>query len=511
MAPWTQAHNWQSGGVSSLYRDNSGVLWVGTYDRGLVRIDRDLTTSFTSKEGLPGNAVYQIIDDNQGFLWLGTRNGLVRLRKDELSEFAAGRIKYITLTRFDDTDGLATAECSNLGQPGSFKTDDGVLWLSTVGGMAIVNPRNVPLQTHPPEVLIEEELLDQRLASPLHGLLRVIPRYANLEIQYTALSPYKPDQIRFSYQLVGLDPDWVDAGTRRTAYYSHLPPGKYTFRVIAANSGGVWNRTGRQLQIFVPPPFYFTWWFNSVIVLTTAAVAVLAWHYRIGQVKRAHALQQAFSRQLIASQELERKRIAAELHDSLGQRLVVIKNLAAISLDSHNGGGAPDRNIEEIVSEASQGLSEVKEISYNLRPYQLDRIGLTKAIEAIARTAATASPIVINATIANIDDIFPKDTQINFYRMVQEGVNNVIKHSGARQASITVKREPDRILLTIGDDGKGFSPVQSSADLQRGGFGLVGIAERAELLGGTADIQSGPGLGTTIRVEIKLKDIPHGR
>jgi signal transduction histidine kinase len=142
---------------------------------------------------------------------------------------------------------------------------------------------------------------------------------------------------------------------------------------------------------------------------------------------------------LIASQERERKRIAAELHDSLGQRLVVIKNLATISLNSRSGDGEPDRTVEEIVSEASQGLSEVKEISYNLRPYQLDRMGLTNAIEALARTGATASAIAFTATIDNIDDIFPKDTQINFYRMVQEGLNNMLKHSGAKQASLTVR------------------------------------------------------------------------
>jgi ligand-binding sensor domain-containing protein len=290
ITPWAKPHNWRSGGVTSLYRDNAHVLWVGTYDRGFVRIARDVPTSFTTKQGLPGNAVYQILEDNEGFLWLGTRSGLVRLRKDELNEFATGQLKYITLTRFDDTDGLAHAACVTLGQPGSFKTDDGTLWFSTVGGIAIVNPKSVPVQSHPPDVLIEEELLDQRLASARNGLLKVTPRQANLEIRYTALSSYKPEQIRFSYQLLGLDRDWVDASTRRTAYYSRLPAGEYDFRVIAGNSGGVWNRTGRQLHIVVPPPFYLTWWSTSLLSLTMAALAVVLWRYRTGQLKRAHAV-----------------------------------------------------------------------------------------------------------------------------------------------------------------------------------------------------------------------------
>ena len=215
---------------------------------------------------------------------------------------------------------------------------------------------------------------------------------------------------------------------------------------------------------------------------------------------------------MIASQESERKRIAAELHDSLGQRLVIIKNLAAIFLNSRDGQRSPaDGNVEEIVNEASEALGEVKEISYNLRPYQLDRIGLTKAIQAITRTAAAASPIIFKSAIDDIDDIFPKVTQINFYRMVQEGVNNIIKHSEASEASVMVHREQHRIVLTISDDGKGFQTTHSGADLRHTGFGLVGIVERAQLLGGAAVVQSEPGLGTSIRIEIKLKDIPNGR
>ncbi len=512
ITPWAETHHWQSGAVASLYEDVNNILWVGTDDRGLVRIADDAPAYFTTNQGLPGNTIYQILDDDLGFLWLGTKNGLVRLRKDELSEFAAGRLKHVTSTRYGETDGVVHPNCAVLGQPGGYKANDGTLWFSTVGGIAIVNPKSLPIQSNPPDVLIEEALLDQRPASPQNGVLSVMSRQANLEIHYTALSGYKPEQISFRYKLVGLDGDWVDAGTRRTAYYSHLPSGNYDFRVIAGNSNGVWNRLGAQLHVFVPAPFYLRGWFVTLMALTTVGLLIVVWQYRMGQIKRAHAAQQAFSRQLIASQESERKRIAAELHDSLGQRLVIIKNLAAIFLNSRDGQrGRADGNVEEIVSEASEALGEVKEISYNLRPYQLDRIGLTKAIQAITRTAAAASPIVFSSAIDDIDDIFPKLTQINFYRMVQEGVNNIIKHSEASAASVMVHREQHRIVLTMNDDGKGFQTTHPGEDLRRTGFGLVGIVERAELLGGAAVVQSEPGLGTSIRIEIKLKDIPNGR
>ena len=211
-----------------------------------------------------------------------------------------------------------------------------------------------------------------------------------------------------------MDRHWVDAGTRRTAYYPQLPPGSYTFKVVADNGYGVWNMEGRSLSVIVLPPFYQTWWFVTLASLTVAGLMALIWRQRVSQLHRAHAAQQAFSRQLIASQENERKRIAAELHDSLGQRLVIIKNLALILLNGSAADGAREQ-IDEISTEASQAIGEVKEISYNLRPHQLDRLGLTKALEALVKKAASASPIAFTSEIDDIDDVFPKQAEINFY------------------------------------------------------------------------------------------------
>ena len=224
-------------------------------------------------------------------------------------------------------------------------------------------------------------------------------------------------------------------------------------------------------------------------------------------MQRAHAAQQAFSRQLIASQESERKRIAAELHDSLGQRLVIIKNLALILLNRPTPDGSREQ-IDEISAEASQALGEVKEISYNLRPHQLDRLGLTKAVEALVKSAASASPVAFTSEIDDIDGVFPQEDEINFYRVAQESVNNVIKHSAATEARVTVRRDDGRIALTVRDNGKGFVPEMIQPDPLAGGFGLVGISERATLLGGHATIQSAPGRGTTIDISIDLRRVP---
>ena len=229
--------------------------------------------------------------------------------------------------------------------------------------------------------------------------MKIPPGKENLEIEYTALSFIHSEQIRFRYKLEGLDSNWIDAGSRRTAYYSHLPPGTYAFHVIADNSDGVWNNAGQKLTITVQAPFYRTWWFMALEALAVAALIDSGCSLSYIAAQRAQAMQKAFSQQLIASQENERQRIASELHDSLGQRLVVINNLALFSMRAKNKGaeaGEEPSAMEEISAETALAMQETREISYNLRPFQLDRLGLTKAMEGMARTVSSASGIRIS-------------------------------------------------------------------------------------------------------------------
>jgi signal transduction histidine kinase len=399
---------------------------------------------------------------------------------------------------------MKSSEGEGNAQPAGWKAADGKLWFPTIKGVAVLDPS--PVNTLPAPVVIQGVTVD-RAAQPATHRVEIKPGQQNLEIYYAGLAFSRPEQVKFKYQLLNFDRDWIDAGTRRTAYYPQLPAGSYTFKVVADNGDGVWNMEGQTLSVIVLPPFYQTWWFVTLVSLTVAGMMALIWRLRVSQLQRAHAAQQAFSRQLIASQENERKRIAAELHDSLGQRLVIIKNLALILLNGSATDGAREQ-IDEISSEASQAIGEVKEISYNLRPHQLDRLGLTKALEALVKKAASASPIVFTSEIDDIDDVFPKPAEINFYRVAQESVSNVVKHSAATEASVVVRREDGRIALTVRDNGKGFVPETTQPDPAAAGFGLVGISERVTLLGGHATIQSAPGRGTTIGISIDLRHMP---
>jgi signal transduction histidine kinase/ligand-binding sensor domain-containing protein len=506
LASWTERDGLASNTVRALYEDRDGSLWIGSYDGGLTRFKDGRFTRYTMKDGLFNDGVFQILEDPRGNFWISCNRGIYRVNKHELNEFAEGRRSSITSVAYGRSDGMLNPECNGGRWPAGIKARDGKLWFPTQDGVAVIDPEAIPLNTQPPPVVIESFLLDRAPVAPLSAdrPVRIAPGWENFEIEYTALSFINSERIRFKYKMEGLDQEWTEAGTRRTAYYSYIPPGQYVFRVIAANSDGVWNTEGQSLRVNVLPPFYRTWWFITLSAIGVGWLLVFSWRRRVAQFKREKAAQHKFSQQLIASQEAERKRIASELHDSLGQRLVVIKNLALMVLNSPSENGEAREQIEEISAEASQAIGEVQEISHNLRPYQLDRIGLTKAIEAIVRTARSASEIVFKAEIDDIDGVFPKDLEINFYRVVQEGVNNILKHSQATEAGVTIRRDPGGLRLTIHDNGKGFTPGAAKPDSPRAGLGLIGVSERAQLLGGKPVIHSAPGQGTVISVKIAL-------
>jgi signal transduction histidine kinase/ligand-binding sensor domain-containing protein len=512
---WTEADGLPSNSIRSLYEDRDGVLWIGTYDGGLGRFQSGRFTRYTVREGLFNNGVFQILEDSHGYLWMTCNRGIYRVLKAELNECALGRRQAISSIAYGKSQGMRNAECNGGLSPAGIRAGDGKLWFPTQDGVAVIDPERVTFNFRPPPIAIESISVDGEPAE-LGKPVRIPPGGQNLEIQYTALSLLDSDQIKFKYKMETLDRDWAEAGTRRTAYYPHLPPGEYVFKVIAANSDGVWNTEGKSVPVLVLPPFYRTWWFLTLLFAPAGGAVALGWQYRVSQFKRAQAVQHAFTRQLISSQESERKRIAAELHDSLGQRLVVIKNLALISLDngSLNNGtldAGTRHQMEEISAEATHALAEVREISYNLRPYQLDRIGLTKAIEALVKKASRASTITFTAEIDDMDDILPKDSEIDFYRVVQECINNVLKHSKATVAGVVVRRGAAALLLTVRDNGKGFTSGAAGGNPATGGFGLIGISERAQLLGGKPVVHSAPGQGTTISIEIPLPQDNHGK
>jgi signal transduction histidine kinase len=228
--------------------------------------------------------------------------------------------------------------------------------------------------------------------------------------------------------------------------------------------------------------------------------------YRVRQLQARAAEQETFARQLIASQEHERGRIAAELHDGLSQSLVIIKNRAMLSLldpDDH------DRALEQLheIAEASTGaIDEVREIVYDLRPIQLDRLGLTRSIEDVLNKVTKTHGLALSKHLDEVDGLFTKEFENSLYRIVQESLHNIVKHAAATSIEFELRKSAQQVELLIRDNGKGFSlDAMKQEPRPKGGFGLLGLVERAKLLGGQARIDSTPGVGTTVLVLVPLE------
>jgi signal transduction histidine kinase/ligand-binding sensor domain-containing protein len=503
---WTLDNGLPADTIRSLYEDAEGVLWIGTYDGGLGRFSNGKFARITEAQGLFDDGVFQILEDARGNLWMSSNHGIYSAAKRQLNDFAEGKTRSINSIAYGRQDGMRNVECNGGLWPAGIRAHDGTLWFPTQDGVAIVDPEKLPSAPKPPPVMIESCRIDQQPVGRERPV-RVEPGYGNLEIQYTAPSFVNSERIRFRYQLIGLDRDWIPAETRRTAYYPHLPPGSYTFRVTAAHSDGAWNDAAVDLGIVVLPAFYQTWWFEALLFAAAIGTISLVWQYRIHQLRREAIAQHNFARQLIDSQENERKRIASELHDSLGQRLVIIKNRALMLLQPRGGAppptGSHKEQLEEISSQTSEAVREVREITYDLRPYRLDRLGLTATLRAMIEGASGRSP-AFTCEIDEIDGLLDGPEEISLYRIVQECVNNILKHSQAAEASVRVRRNDPGLELIVHDNGHGFA-LKAGKNDPRGGFGLTGIAERAQLLGGKATIHSAPGQGTTVTVEIPSK------
>jgi signal transduction histidine kinase/ligand-binding sensor domain-containing protein len=503
---WTEADGLPSNNIRSIMEDRSGDIWVGTYDGGIGWLRNGKWVVFNKNNGLHDNGAFQILEDDQEHFWISSNSGIYRVSRAELQAVADGRESRVISVAFGLADGMSSAECNGGVWPAGARDDRGLLWFPTQKGVAVVDPTSVVAVKTPPRVEIESASIEDKPQPEVdHVVLR--PRQTDLEIEYTALSYTRPEQISFRFKLDGLDKGWQEVGPRRTAYYSHLPPGDYVFRVAARNGDSVVSVHDSTMLITVVPPFYRRWWFAALILLVVLTILWALLHYRIGQLKKEKAAQQAFSRELIASQESERRRIAAELHDSLGQRLIIINNLALFLLRPKAKAGNEEerlQTIEEIKSEATQAIEETRAISYALRPFQLDRLGLKRAIQALAKTVTRASQIEIATDVDDIDDAFDEDLRINFYRIVQEGLNNVVKHSGATHANVVVKRMKSAVVLTVSDNGRGLPSEPRSASAGPSGFGLTGMRERAMLLNGTMQIKSEPGVGTFLTMEFPV-------
>jgi signal transduction histidine kinase/ligand-binding sensor domain-containing protein len=521
--------------IWSILEDSDGAIWVGTQRHGLNRLDPRtgknirMMSDPAKPNSIRTNSVYALHEYPPGMLWIATTGGLGRLdiksgamvtytKKDGLAGNGVGTIlhdsrgrlwlsiKYLTVfdprtkkfKNFDESDGI---QCGEINQESACIGKGGWMYFGGSNGYVSFHPDSIYDNTYiPPIVLTNFRVFEDSREFPRDSATGIVLSYEEnyFSFEFAALSFTAPEKNMYRYKLEGYDNNWIAAGTRRYAAYAHVDPGVYVFRVLGSNNDGVWNMAGASVALRIVPPYWKTSWFRlSVLFVALFAVASVL-HRRFEFLRRRAREQQELSQRLLESQENERKRIGASLHDSLGQDLLVIKNLAVLGIEAGRKKRSADEQLNEISSLASQVLAEVREISYDLRPYHLDQLGLTGALRSIISRVSSSSRIVFSEDLDEVNNLFPKEQEINIFRIVQEAVNNIVKHSRATAAAVEIKRNGDSVTFTVSDNGIGFEG-------SRQGFGLTGMAERVRILDGSMAMRSAAGEGTTVIVTIPLK------
>ncbi len=281
---YTKADGLTGNYVRTIYEDSEGTLWIGTYDEGVSRFKDGKFVNFKEENGLYNSGVFAIEEDEAGFFWISSNRGIYRVSKNELNAFAEGKITKINSVGYGKADGMLSTECNGGRQPASLRNTDGKFWFPTQEGVAVVDPKVERPNPLPPSVVIENVLVEREPVA-FRGGASIEPGRKDLEIRFTGISLIKSDQVKFQYKLEGHDTNWIDAGTRRAAFYSYLPPGTYTFRVKASNSDGVWNEQGAAMNIELQPHFYQDWKFITFASIGAALLLLIFWKLSVKQLE----------------------------------------------------------------------------------------------------------------------------------------------------------------------------------------------------------------------------------
>ncbi len=291
--------------IWSILGEPGGVLWLGTNENGLIRLEEKTgkATQYTSRAGLPNDSVVAILDGGDGQLWLSGNKGIYSVEKEDLLAVARGENQTLqTIRRYGPEDGMKTAECNGGFQPAGWKTRDGRLVFPTMKGLAFVSTDKSFRNTQPPNVVIEEVLAAAKAVS-FTDQLALPPGRGQLEFRFTGLSLAAPEQVRFRYMLEGFDTDWAEAGARRVAYYTNVPPGSYRFRVMARNNDGVWSTHPATLAITLEPHFYQTKIFLFGSILLVVMIASGAYKWRVAALTERETKLRALAEQLRTAKE----------------------------------------------------------------------------------------------------------------------------------------------------------------------------------------------------------------
>ncbi len=511
--------------VRTLYLDPQGTLWIGTAGGGLSWWRHGRTTTFTAREGLPDNTISEILEDNKGRLWLGSNRGIGCVGKSELEDLAAGKIPAVYPQVYGRAEGMLSEECTGGFCPAGLKSKSGQLWFPTLKGLVVVDPQVYLSRLPAPPVLLEEVLVDgvpravSKIARSASGqqnekprspeasaaVLKLGPGKHRIEFQYTALGFDAPERIRFRYRLEGLDSDWVEAGNRRVAFYSYVPPGNYRFHVIACNADGLWNETGASLALTVSKYFWQTWWFLGLSIITLLILVVGVVRFVVKR-RLQHRLRQLEQERAL---ERERTRIAQDLHDEMGAKLCRISFLSEHARRSHDV-SEMQHQIVSISDTSRDVLQSLDEIVWAVNPQNDMLEHVASYVGHYAQEYFQETGIECKVDIPERLPQYPLSSQSRHHLLlaVHEAFTNALKHSRASQINVFLIYDGSALEIVVSDNGDGFNPPVIDPQVVDGAAatcnGLRNMYRRMIDIGGRCLIDSQPGRGVTIRFILPL-------
>lgn len=537
---YTQADGLKSNLIGALVQPHSvnasrGIspsdLWIGTLD-GLARLHDGKITTYTTKDGLSGNVITSLLEDSQNTLWIGTKgnglshstadgfvsvhlhdlpravdsileddhdnlwlsstHGITRVARSALIACGSSADCSAHPESYGRSDGMPTEEASATGHPAAWRDAQGLLWFATRKGVAITDPNHQAEAHVLPPVVIERFTVDDAKPAPSGEELSLAPGHTRFAFEYAGLSYTAPSKVRYRYILEGFDKQWTDAGSRRIAYYTNLPPRHYRFRVQAANGTGPWNEAGAELAFYVRPPFYRKAWFLLLALALIAAIVVLLYRLRVRR------LRSQFDAVLA-----ERNRMAREIHDTLAQSFVGVSVQLELTaqLLAQSQIPAAHQQIDRTRTYVREGLAEARRSIWDLRAITATDTLPTRLTRLVEQTHS--EQIHTDLTIGGTYHALAPALESEVLRIAQEALTNVTRHSLATRVSVDLRYHSKQLTLIVADNGRGFE-TSGDALPAKGHFGLQGMRERAAQIGAQLTVESSPEQGTRITLDTPI-------
>jgi len=465
--------------ILSIYESSDGILWIGTSGGGLNQFNPATKTfkNFSLAQGLTSSVVYGILEDSRANLWLSTDNGIFLLNT-KTEKFA----------QFGIEDGVQSLEFSG---GAYFEDSDGIMYFGGINGFNYFNPDSITVDQYVPPVVISSiKVMDVKVnGEPIELILSYDQNF--ISIEFSALDFSIPKRNRYSYILEGFQKSWsFTEGSNRTAIYTNLPAGEFTFMVKGTNSDGIWSENTASIRIIINPPYWQTWWFITLIV-----IIIVFFIYYLGTIRVKNQLE---------IEKLKLK-IASDLHDNIGAGLTEISILSEVAERSEgHSSSIVKKDLQKISETARQLVDSMSDIVWVVNP---QRDSLHDLIVKLKDSYNEFfSSIGISFQVNNVeksDDIkLPMDYKQNLLLMFKEAINNAIKHSGCKKLVLEASYKNDIIEIILKDDGTGFE-----TNKVKFGNGIKNMENRANKIKGKLSCKSEVGVGTTVSFSGKLGKI----